>query len=97
MGSQVNILCKSMDYKILPMTESYKEARTEIATLKSRLATAQATAAEATKQELRSHQGQAAPTTRRAPKRERCKCRGEVENCHYCYGLGWVGGGYHKN
>ena len=83
--------------RVSRLTESYKEARTEIATLKSRLATAQATAAEATKQELRSHQGQAAPTTRRAPKRERCKCRGEVENCHYCYGLGWVGGGYHKN
>ena len=76
------------------LTRSLQEARTEIATLKKRLTTAQSTAAEATKKNLPSHQGPATPTTRRTPKRERCKCRGEVENCHFCYGSGWVGGGY---
>ena len=76
------------------LTESYKDARTEIATLKKRLSTAQATTAQATKKKLPSHQGPATPTTRRASKRERCQCGGEVENCHFCFGSGWVGGGY---
>jgi sugar diacid utilization regulator len=78
------------------LTESYKDARTEIATLKKRQITARATAAQATKKKLPSHQGPATPTTRRAPERERCGCRGEVENCHFCFGSGWVGGGYPK-
>ena len=79
-------------------TESYKDARTESATLtlKKRQITARATAAQATKKKLPSHQGPATPTTRRAPERERCGCRGEVENCHFCFGSGWVGGGYPK-
>ena len=79
------------------LSESYKEARSESATLTKRLITAQATVAEATKRILSSHQGPATPTTGRSPKRERCKCRGEVENCHFCFGSGWVGGGYPKN
>ena len=82
--------------RVSRLAESYKEAKTEIATLKKRLTTAQATAADAIKQKLPSHQGPATPTTRRAPKRERCTCRGEVENCHFCFGSGWVGGGYPK-
>lgn len=86
----------TLEARVSRLAESYEKARTEIATLKKRLTTAQATAAKTAKQELPGHQGPAAPTTRRTPKRERCKCRGEVENCHYCYGSGWVGGGYPK-
>ena len=80
------------------LTESYKDARTESATLtlKKRQITARATAAQATKKKLPSHQGPATPTTRRAPERKRCGCGGEVENCHFCFGSGWVGGGYPK-
>ena len=47
--------------RVSRLAESYKEAKTEIATLKKRLTTAQATAAEAIKQKLPSHQGPATP------------------------------------
>ena len=87
---------ETLQDRVSRLAESYKEARTEIVKLKKRLTTAQTTAAAAIKQRLPSQQGPVTPTMRRPPKRERCKCLGEVENCHYCYGSGWVGGGYSR-
>ena len=87
---------RTLKDRIYRLTASYEDAKTEIATLKTRLITAQATAAQATKKKLPSHQGPATNNETSSETPQRCGCGGEVENCHFCFGSGWVGGGYPK-